>query len=143
MVGVGGGDGIPPPEPGCYFGGTGCRLFWTARQWIYPQQDFVPLPPALLPVWAVHSGQPLMLSGAIGQKWWELVERGRVGGFFPGYPTTDEDGTPSAVRWTHFENGSIYWLSHTGAPETHGAIRDLWSNQLHPSGPDSWLGGPR
>src|SRR5262245_22167815 len=93
-------------------------------------------------VWAANTGAHL-LSGAIGQKWWELVERGRVGGFFPGYPTTDEDGTPGVVRWNHFEDGSIYWLPYTGAHETHGAIRNLWLNQLRPSGPNSWLGSPR
>jgi hypothetical protein len=91
-------------------------------------------------VWTAGTGAHL-LWGAIGQKWWELVERGRLGGFFPGYPTTDEEG-PGDVRWNHFESGSIYWTRKAGAHEIHGAIRDLWLHQLKPSGPNSQLGSP-
>jgi stage II sporulation protein D len=47
---------------------------------------------------------------------------------FLGYPVTDETTTPDGVgRYTHFQGGSIYWTSRTGAYEIHGAIRGLWS----------------
>ena len=48
---------------------------------------------------------------------------------FPGYPITDEMGTPDGRgRFNHFEHGSIYLTPQTGAFEVHGAIRDLWAS---------------
>ena len=45
-----------------------------------------------------------------------------------GYPMTDESVTPDRVgRYNHFQGGSIYWTTLTGAREVHGAIRGLWS----------------
>jgi uncharacterized protein with LGFP repeats len=47
---------------------------------------------------------------------------------FLNYPTTDESVTPDGVgRYNHFQGGSIYWTSGTGAHEVHGAIRGLWA----------------
>ncbi|UGQ10880.1 PQQ-dependent sugar dehydrogenase [Yinghuangia sp. ASG 101] len=45
-----------------------------------------------------------------------------------GFPTTNETATPyGAGRYNHFEYGSIYWSSSTGAHEVYGSIRDRWS----------------
>jgi uncharacterized protein with LGFP repeats len=45
-----------------------------------------------------------------------------------GYPATDEIALPDGEgRLNHFEHGSIYWTSQTGAHEVHGAIRDKWA----------------
>jgi hypothetical protein len=62
--------------------------------------------------------------GAIRDKWasmgWERS--------FLGYPLTDETPTPDGIgRFNHFQGGSIYWTSSTGAHEVHGAIRDKWA----------------
>ncbi|UUL75827.1 polysaccharide deacetylase family protein [Pseudarthrobacter sp. Fe7] len=47
---------------------------------------------------------------------------------FPGFPRTDETGTPDGVgRFNHFAGGSIYWSPATGAHEVHGAIRAQWT----------------
>jgi hypothetical protein len=62
--------------------------------------------------------------GAIGQHWAAL---GREGSFL-GYPVTDETGTPDGHgRYNHFQGGSIYWTSQTGAHEVHGLIRQHWA----------------
>lgn len=48
---------------------------------------------------------------------------------FPGYPITDETGTPDGVgRFNRFENGMIYWKPAIGAHEVHGAILALWES---------------
>ena len=63
--------------------------------------------------------------GAIRGKWASLSwERG-----FLGYPTTDETiggETQAAGRFSHFQNGSIYWHPSLGALEVHGAIREKY-----------------
>src|SRR3712207_5031940 len=44
-----------------------------------------------------------------------------------GYPTTDERATPvPGGRYNHFQGGSIYWTSATGAHAVGGAIRGVW-----------------
>ncbi|MCA0144585.1 PQQ-dependent sugar dehydrogenase [Blastococcus sp. LR1] len=44
-----------------------------------------------------------------------------------GFPLTDERGTPDKVgRYNHFEGGSVYWTSRTGAHEIRGAIKARW-----------------
>jgi uncharacterized protein with LGFP repeats len=49
---------------------------------------------------------------------------------FLGYPKTDETGTPDKRgRFNHFQAGSIYWTSDTGAYEIHGLILQYWANQ--------------
>ena len=65
------------------------------------------------------------VGGAIRDKWASMGwERG-----FLGYPVTDETGTPDGVgRFNHFQGGSIYWTSTTGAFEVGGAIRDKWAS---------------
>ena len=75
--------------------------------------------------------------GAIRDKWAKLGwERGVLG-----YPTSDETKTPDGVgRFSHFQNGSIYWTPSTGAFEVHGAIRTYWANA---GWERSWLGYPK
>jgi hypothetical protein len=47
---------------------------------------------------------------------------------FLGVPVTDETIAPDGQgRFNHFQNGSIYWTTQTGAHEVHGAIRDKWA----------------
>ncbi|SED28345.1 LGFP repeat-containing protein [Streptomyces sp. 2112.3] len=42
-------------------------------------------------------------------------------------PVTDEMTTPDGRgRYTHFQNGSIYWSAATGAHPVWGAVRDKW-----------------
>ncbi|MFY0568179.1 peptidoglycan DD-metalloendopeptidase family protein [Archangium lansingense] len=63
--------------------------------------------------------------GDINTKW---VALGREAGLL-GYPLTDETKTPDGVgRFNHFQNGSIYWTSTTGAHEVHGPIRAKWES---------------
>lgn len=63
--------------------------------------------------------------GAILGLWTQL---GRERSFL-GYPQTDETTTPDGVgRYNHFQGGSIYWTTATGAHEVHGAIRELWAS---------------
>ncbi|MCB5186176.1 hypothetical protein LG201_13255 [Methylobacillus gramineus] len=48
---------------------------------------------------------------------------------FLGRPLTDETGTSGQVgRCHHFESGSIYWTTKTGAWAVHGPIRDKWAS---------------
>ncbi|HEY9631344.1 MAG TPA: hypothetical protein V6C84_28980 [Coleofasciculaceae cyanobacterium] len=63
--------------------------------------------------------------GLIRSKWSSLGwERS-----FLGYPLTDELATPDGRgRYNHFQGGSIYWTSETGAHEVHGDIRGKWSS---------------
>ena len=65
------------------------------------------------------------LYGGIGDKWKQLgAERSLLG-----YPQTDEKATPDGIgRFQHFQHGSIYWHSQTGAHEVHGAIKDHWAS---------------
>ena len=73
--------------------------------------------------WSAPSGA-FELHGAIRTKWQQMNS---VTGVLR-YPTTDERGTPDTVgRYNHFQGGSIYWTSATGAHEVHGAIRAKWS----------------
>jgi uncharacterized protein with LGFP repeats len=63
--------------------------------------------------------------GAIRGKWatfgWERS--------FLRYPVTDERTTPDGIgRYNHFQGGSIYWTSATGAFEVHGDIRAKWAS---------------
>jgi uncharacterized protein with LGFP repeats len=71
--------------------------------------------------------------GGIRVKWAQL-------GDWIGYPTTDEGACPDGVgRFSHFENGSIYWTPDTDAVEVHGHIRELWKSMGWET---SWLGYP-
>ncbi|MFQ5823938.1 MAG: hypothetical protein ACE5JB_07780 [bacterium] len=62
--------------------------------------------------------------GVILKKWEALNwEKGILG-----YPTTDELITlDGSGKYNHFEHGSIYWSSNSGAHEVHGAIKDKWA----------------
>lgn len=73
--------------------------------------------------WAPQPGAH-EVHGAIRDEWSQLGwERS-----FLGYPLTDETGTPDGIgRFNHFQEGSVYWTSATGAHEVHGAIRDKWA----------------
>jgi peptidoglycan/xylan/chitin deacetylase (PgdA/CDA1 family) len=45
-----------------------------------------------------------------------------------GFPLTGERATPDGRgRYNHFQGGSVYWSSTTGAWEVHGAIRAKWA----------------
>jgi len=69
---------------------------------------------------------PPMVGGAIGDLYNTL---GGPGGFL-GNPTTPETGCPDGVgRYNHFDHGSIYWTSTTGAHEVHGAFHAAWQAQ--------------
>ena len=69
--------------------------------------------------------------GAILRRW---VELGREDGL--GFPLTDELTTPDTRgRYNHFENGSIYWTSQTGAHEISGVIRNDWAGASWEQGP--------
>ncbi|WP_083968994.1 N-acetylmuramoyl-L-alanine amidase [Hyalangium minutum] len=69
-----------------------------------------------LGAWEVH--------GNIRAKWEQLGwERSVLG-----YPKTGELTTPDGVgRYNHFENGSIYWTSATGAHEVRGQVYTKWA----------------
>lgn len=65
------------------------------------------------------------VQGAIKAKWANL---GWETGFLR-YPTTDETGTPDGRgRFNHFQGGSIYWTSATGAWSVQGAIKAKWAS---------------
>jgi uncharacterized protein with LGFP repeats len=52
-----------------------------------------------------------------------------------GYPTTDLAATPNGSgQFQHFQNGSIYWSSATGAHTVAAAVRDKWAST-------GWEGG--
>ncbi|WP_432570459.1 LGFP repeat-containing protein [Kineococcus sp. SYSU DK005] len=67
---------------------------------------------------------PCGVQGAIAARWNALgAARGVLGA-----ATTCELLTPNgAARYTHFQNGSIYWSSSTGAQDVRGAIKDRWA----------------
>lgn len=73
--------------------------------------------------WHPEAGDAHEVHGAIHEKWKNLGwERG-----FLGYPVSDEMGTRDGIgAQSHFQHGSIYWTSSTGAHEIHGAIREKW-----------------
>lgn len=65
------------------------------------------------------------IHGDIAKKWYAI---GR-GSSKVGYPTTDEWGCPDKIgRFNHFQNGSIYWTSKTGAHMVYGGIKKFWEN---------------
>ncbi len=68
-------------------------------------------------------GAARQVGGAIRSKWSQLgYERGWLG-----YPITSETSTRKPGRFNHFENGSIYWSSATGAHAVKGQIYETWA----------------
>jgi hypothetical protein len=57
------------------------------------------------------------------------------------YPTTDTKTTASGLgRYQHFQGGSMFWSSGTGAHPVTGAIRTAWAKLGYER---SWLGYPK
>jgi peptidoglycan/xylan/chitin deacetylase (PgdA/CDA1 family) len=56
------------------------------------------------------------------------------------FPTTDELAAAAGGYYNHFQGGSIYWSSATGAHEVHGWIRTKWQSLGAEAG---FLGYPR
>ena len=73
--------------------------------------------------WSPQTGAHEM-HGDIRGKWIDLgSERG-----FLRYPTSDELSTSDGTgRFNHFQGGSIFWTSRTGAHEVHGPIQEKWA----------------
>ncbi|MFF5991312.1 N-acetylmuramoyl-L-alanine amidase [Prauserella flavalba] len=96
-----------------HFAGAGGSIYWT-------------------PSTGAHE-----IRGSIKTTWGQLGwERGPLK-----YPTTDERGTPDGRgRYNHFQNGSIYWTSSTGAQAIYGAIKSKWGQLGWERGP---LGYPK
>ncbi|MET4614170.1 uncharacterized protein with LGFP repeats [Rhodococcus sp. PvR044] len=71
------------------------------------------------------------IGGAIRARWNATnAEAGPLG-----YPSSDEQWTPSNGRFNNFSwNSSIYWHSITGAWEVQGVIRDLWADNGYEAG---------
>ena len=63
--------------------------------------------------------------------WGSILGRWKALGWeqgFLGFPATGELATPNGVgRFNHFQGGSVYWTSATGAQPITGAIRDRWA----------------
>ena len=82
-----------------------------------------------------HLGGPESVQwvrGFIKQRYDSL---GGAAGFL-GRALTPERATPvGGGRYNHFQGGSIYWSSRTGAWEVHGGIRNRWSALGWESGP--------
>ncbi|WP_353510381.1 PQQ-dependent sugar dehydrogenase [Intrasporangium sp.] len=55
------------------------------------------------------------------------------------FPTTPTRNTPSGGQYQHFQGGSIYWSSSTGAHRLGGSIRSLYASL---GWERSWLGYP-
>src|SRR5215218_7188773 len=57
----------------------------------------------------------------------KYAQLGGTAGFL-GAPTIGETATPGGTgRYRHYQFGSIYWSSSSGAHEVHGSIRGKWS----------------
>lgn len=75
----------------------------------------------------VSNGHANQIGGSIRDKWLEPLS-GLVAEWGPlKYPTTRETAARKPGRFNHFEGGSIYWSSNTGAHRIWGQIRDIWS----------------
>ncbi|UCF64757.1 MAG: hypothetical protein JSW33_02675 [bacterium] len=74
--------------------------------------------------------------GVIRDKYRSLKEYWGVLGF----PVTDQKVTPDKIgHFNHFQHGSIYWTTYTGAHEVHGAIRAKWASE---GWERNWIGYP-
>ena len=79
----------------------------------------------------VSGGHANQIGGLIRDKWGEL---GYDGGSL-GYPTTRERPTRVPGRFNHFQGGSVYWSTATGAHSVWGEIRDSWAISDWEAGP--------
>lgn len=69
------------------------------------------------------SNRARQIGGLIRDKWGtQNYENGWLG-----YPTTRETATRKPGRFNHFEHGSIYWSSATGAHPVAGQIYSTWA----------------
>ncbi len=126
------------PATGAYEVHGSIRARWQALNWEkgvlrYPVTDETKTPDGIgrynhfqggSIYWSPATGA-FEVHGEIRNKWaslgWEKS--------FLGYPLTNETTTPDGVgRFNHFQGGSIYWHTATGAHEVHGAIRQFWAN---------------
>ena len=74
--------------------------------------------------WSIQFHE-FVFQGPIRDKWNTL---GGQSGFL-GAPQTDDTTCPDGRgHFVHFQNGSIYWTSQTGAFSVHGLIRDKWAS---------------
>jgi uncharacterized protein with LGFP repeats len=74
--------------------------------------------------WSPATGARIVYSSPIRDKWATTVwERGWLG-----YPTSDVAHTPDGGWYGHFQNGSIYSSTATGAHTLSGAVRDRWAS---------------
>ncbi|MFI5783431.1 hypothetical protein [Nocardia sp. NPDC051570] len=79
----------------------------------------------------VSKGHANQVGGAIRDKWRDLGWENST----LKYPTTRELAARKPGRFNHFEGGSIYWSSNTGAHSSWGRIRDKWADKDWESGP--------
>ncbi|RBY91754.1 hypothetical protein DQ244_10735 [Blastococcus sp. TBT05-19] len=64
-----------------------------------------------------------VLSGAVRDRW---AAQGWENGPL-GFPTSDATTLAGGGQYAHFQNGSVYWSSGTGAHVVSGAVRDRWA----------------
>jgi uncharacterized protein with LGFP repeats len=85
--------------------------------------------------WSPATGARAVLSPVLAL-WTAMgAEQGTLG-----YPTSGTAATgDGAGRYQHFQKGSIFWSSATGAHAVQGPIRDLWASLGYERG---WLGYP-
>jgi uncharacterized protein with LGFP repeats len=101
-------------------------------------------PPWTIPAWKCtstsavdqrtndHSAPGLIDCSAINGKYWALGGQGSL----LGEATTGELTTPDRFgRYTHYDNGSIYWTPNTGAWSVLGAIYGRWAALGWEAGP--------
>lgn len=73
--------------------------------------------------WSPTTGVRHVPNGAVRTKWAALsLERGVLG-----YPTSDVKRMADGGWFGHFQGGSIYWSSTTGAHTVSGAVRSRWA----------------
>ena len=95
---------------------------------------------------SVFQGGRIYWSSTTGARWMTGDIRARYVAMgaeksFLHYPTTNYLVTASGKgRYQHFQSGSIFWSSATGAHPVGGAIRNKWASL---GWERSWLGYPR
>jgi GH25 family lysozyme M1 (1,4-beta-N-acetylmuramidase) len=101
--------GYPANEMGCTLRDGGCGQAFTNDVSVY---------------WSPGSGVHEVRDWILGSWAWAGAEQGALA-----YPTTGQIcGLRSGGCGQHFQGGSIYWTSRTGAWVVMGAIRYVWAN---------------